>query len=521
MKQINAYSYQEQYLFDSLYKELFDKNKPFYAGHILARAAQRFPDAVAIIYKDRRYTYHELYKRASAFSNLLGQRGVKPRDRIVVCFENSPEFYIAYYAAWQMGAIVAPLNFFLHEAELEHIVADANPKIIIASTSIESIQKSLHKTGFPPVLTEQDMLQHDASYDLAALEPDEVSLLLYTSGTTGLPKGVMLSSRNIMTDIIQGIARIGLTSSEKVLAVLPLFHSFAQSTCVWGSFFLGCTVIVVPKIERRSIIEAISHNPTIYLGVPSLYGLLCMLPNVSLDAGKYFISGGDALPARIRSAFELIYRRKLCSGYGLTETSPLISAELEDIGGSTDNVGRPVIGVSISIRTEEGKELPLYHIGTLWVKGDNVMLGYHNAPDATAKVMQDGWFDTGDLAYVDVDGKIYITGRIKDLIIHKGFNIYPQEIENVILSHPMVLRVGVIGEPDDQSGENPVAYVQLKNAVKDLDEICESLKALCRHHLAAYKVPRIFVCSIEELALTATGKVDKKVLRKKHTQQKK
>ena len=338
-----------------------------------------------------------------------------------------------------------------------------------------------------------------------------MAALLYTSGTTGLPKGVMLSSRNIFVNVIQGIAPLSFTTQERALGVLPLFHSFAQTTCVWGSTLLGCSVIVVPKIERRHIQEGLQLKPTVILGVPALFGLLCLMRNASFGSVKYFISGGDALPDRIRAAFALIYNRKLCSGYGLSETSPALTADMDDESAPTNTVGRPLVGVLLSIRDEKNNEVSQGEIGLIWASGEQIMLGYYNAPEKTAQVVVDGWFNTGDLGYIDEYGKLVITGREKDIIVNKGFKIYPQEIENIISSHPLVIRVGVLGVEDEAAGQVPVAYVQIRQAQEGIEK---QLRELCVHNLASYKVPRHFICTTDNLPTTATGKVDKKRLGK-------
>ncbi len=504
----------EQAYYESLKKDLIQDGKLFYAGKILERASQKFGSVRALIYQDQEYTYDQLYARAAAFSAVLKQRGVKPRDRVLICFENSPEFFIAYYAVWQAGAIVAPVNTFLKERELAHIIEDAKPAKIITAADRIALFKQADGAHLPEILTEQDMpLTHaDTPYEKPiALEPDEVAALLYTSGTTGLPKGVMLSSRNIMTNIMQAVARLQMGYQERLFGVLPLFHVFAQMVCVWAGMFIGATVILVPKIDRRHILDALKHQPTGFFGVPALYGLLCLLKTAPLDSVKFFVSGGDAMPDKIRSYFELLYRRKICNGYGLTETSPLISADFDDIAQPTNSIGKLAIGVEIQVRDEQGNVVPQGGIGELWVKGDNIMMGYYNAPEMTAKVLQNGWFNTGDMVYMGTDDRIVITGRTKDLIINKGINIYPQEIENVIMSYPNVIRVGVVGKIDHDHGEVPIAFVQLREPEADAQE---KLRALCDHQLASYKVPRSFTCSTDELPTTATGKVDKKVLRK-------
>ncbi|HZW61116.1 MAG TPA: AMP-binding protein, partial [Candidatus Babeliales bacterium] len=241
-----------------------------------------------------------------------------------------------------------------------------------------------------------------------------------------------------------------------------------------------------------------------------LYGLLALLKTAPLESVRLFLSGGDVLPDKIRSAFELIYRRKICSGYGLTETSPFVSGDITEETVITTNVGKPLIAIEASFRDENGQELPPNTIGQLWLKGPNIMRGYYNAPEMTAAVIKDGWLNTGDLAYQDAKGRIIITGRMKDIIKHKGFIIYPPEIENVIMTYPNVLQAAVVGKPDVQTGEIPIAFVQLR---KDEPDIKKALHELCVKNLANYKVPREFICSTNPLPATATGKIDKKKLR--------
>ena len=505
---------EQQLVFEGLYNSVIRNDKLMFAGRLLQRAALEHGDTIALIYQDKNITYKKLYAQASALSKKIREmHAVKPRDRAILCFENSPEFYIAYFAAWQAGLIVAPVNTFLKEKELGYIIADAQPAVIMTSSDRVELFKKAGEV-LPPIITELDMEDSDelvpVEDTIVDLDPEELAALLYTSGTTGQPKGVMLSSENIITNVLQIASLLGKPADERILGVLPLFHSFAQNTCVWASFFYGITIILVQKIDRRYIAEGLKHKPTIFLGVPALYGLICLMKTASLDSVRLFVSGGDALPDKIRAGFALLYRRKIVNGYGLTETSPVISVDLEDESSPTNNVGYPVLGVESAIRDEHGVDLVRNKIGVLWVKGDNIMLGYYNAPQATDAVLRDGWFNTGDLAYIDDCGRIIITGREKDLIIHKGFNIYPQEIENVLLSHPNVIRAGVIGRPDDEGGEVSVAFVQLRTAEKDIEK---ALRSLCMQHLAAYKVPRQFICDTQDLPTTATGKVDKKVLR--------
>lgn len=505
----------EATVYQELKNEISKDGSLLYVGRLIERAAKLYGSLSALIFKDTTISYNELYARALALTQLLKDKGIKPRDRVIISFENSPEFFIAYYGVLQAGAVVTPVNTFLKERELAHIIKDAQPVMIITSPDrIELFEKADGQT-VPPLLSSDefpDACDASKSTELIDLQPDEMAALLYTSGTTGLPKGVMLSSKNIMTNVLQGVARLQIGYQERLLGVLPLFHVFAQNVCMWSAPFVGATVVLVPKIDRRYILAALKHKPTGFFGVPALYGLLCLLKTAPIDSVKYFVSGGDAMPDKIRSYFELLYRRKICNGYGLTETSPLIAVDFDDVAQPTNTIGKLAIGVQAQLRDEKGNEVPQGSIGELWVKGDNIMLGYYNAQEQTDKVLKDGWFNTGDMVYMTPEGKLVISGRTKDLIIHKGINIYPQEIENVLTSHPNVLRAGVIGKEDDAHGEVPIAFVQLREPQDNMEQ---QLKELCNQQLAAYKVPRSFSCSTDELPLTATAKVDKKELRKR------
>lgn len=500
--------------FNQLYASVTNSGNMMYVGDLLQSAAQRLPEHPALIFEGKSYSYRYLYTKAVAFSKMLLEHNVKPHDRVLLLKENTPEYYIAYFGILQIGAVIAPLNTFLKEPELAHIIKDSQPAAIVAGTEFVPL---LERTGvpLPPIMTEKDVHQIPDSaamptFSTIKLPERETAALLYTSGTTGMPKGVMLSSYNIMMNIIQGVARFELLSQDRIFAVLPLFHAFAQNTYIWAPLFIGSTVILVRKIDRHHILAGLEQKPTIFVGVPALYGLLALLRTAPVQSVRLFLSGGDVLPDKIRSVFELIYRRKICSGYGLTETSPFVSGDVSEETVITTNVGRPLIGIEASYRDDQGKELPANTIGQLWLKGPNIMLGYYNAPEMTAAVIQDGWLNTGDLAYKDSKGRIVITGRMKDIIKHKGFIIYPPEIENVIMTHPNVLQVGVIGKPDVQTGEIPVAFVQLR---KDEPDIKKALHDLCVKNLASYKVPRAFICSTNPLPATATGKIDKKKLR--------
>lgn len=514
-------NFNEHKTYSHLHQTIIEHNHITCLGQVLQYAAHKYPQSTALICAEKSISYHELFYFACLLSKQLQERGIKQGDRVLMLVENSIEFYVIYFGILQAGAVVVPLNIFLHERELAHIIGDAKPTLLICTSSrAEKIRE--FATDLPPMLDETcvnvdtPVSPTIPEYTIIKIPTDEMTALLYTSGTTGFPKGVMLSSKNILTNVLQVITRFGILKQERVLAVLPLFHSLAQNICVWASILMGSTIIVVPKLERRAILTGLMHRPTIFVGVPALFGVLCLLKTAPLDSVSYFFSGGDALPDKIRAAFSLIYRRKISSGYGITEASPVVSCDMEDKTVPTNSAGRVLYGLDCRIFGETGSEAPKNTIGEIRLKGDTVMLGYYNAPELNKTVFSDQWLCTGDLGYFDDDEKLIITGRVKDLIINKGIKIYPQEVENIILLHPLVVAVGVVGAPDPESGQLPVAYVQVRQTEPGIEQ---ALKTLCMQHLAPYKVPRKFYCLTKSLPTTATGKVDKKALAKEQTEQ--
>lgn len=499
----------EQQRFDKLYQSIGGNDQPLFAGHLLKRAAQILPHKIALICENQSITYQDLFDKALAFSHRLHAAGIKKQDKVILLYENSINFYVAYFGIWQIGAVITPVNIFLHEKELIHILNDAQASALVTTKErVEDLKKIYSE--LPLIFTQENIEQGDpASTDssiLQSLPPHELAALLYTSGTTGLPKGVMLSSHAIIINTLQAAARFTALENDKVLCALPLFHSFSQNACIWSCFMLCTTVIVVPKIERRALLTAIAHHPTIVLGIPGLFGLFCLMKTIDFSSVRFFISGGDALPDKIRLYFALIYNRKIANGYGLTEASPFVAVDLEDVLSAPNTVGLPLARIECQIRDGEVKEN--HHIGVLWIKGDNNMLGYYNAPEATAAVLRDGWLNTGDLAFIDKYGKIVICGREKDIIINKGFKIYPQEIENILLSHPLVSAAAVIGIPHN-GDEVPFAFVSLREQHPHGEQ---ELADYCKNHLAQYKIPRSFII-LKTLPTTSTGKVNKKELK--------
>ncbi|MBD3231392.1 AMP-binding protein [Candidatus Dependentiae bacterium] len=511
----------EEKIFSDIKNSFTENGRLIYVGNILKIAYQKFANSPALIGDDKTINYKEFYYRSILLSKKLKDKGITPRDKVLLFYENSIQFYIAYFAIWQVGAVVVPLNVFLHQKELAHIVKDSEARFAIVSESLKEKWDKLKKESLveklPLTLSDNDIdMQLSVpdiieDFEIENLDENELCLLLYTSGTTGLPKGVMLSCKNVLINALQSYSRLkifGHKQKERFFSVLPLFHVFAQNTCMWLPIISGASIIIVPKIDRKLILQGLQKKPTLFFGFPALYGLLCLLKTAPLDSIRLFVSGADMLPDKIRMAFATIYGRKICSGYGLTEASPVVAFSFENSTYATDVVGHPVVGMQCQIRDEQGNILSTNKPGTLWVKGDNVMLGYYKAPLATNKILKDGWLNTGDLAQIDETGRLAIQGRSKDLIIHKGFNIYPQEIENILMSHPAVIKAAVIGREEPLAGQIPVAYLAVRSSGQDVEK---SLRELCASNLAQYKIPKKFVC-LDDLPMNATGKVDKKQL---------
>lgn len=501
--------------FHELQASLTVNGKLIHANTILARAAKLWPTRTALICGEKTVTFAELFQETLLLGKTLrDEHNIKENDRVLIIYENNINFYKAYYAIWQIGAIVTPLNVYLHQNELEHIIEDSKPALIIASEKQrEKLAKLTPEKITAPIISEEFFTPKKETIpekiELMAQDPHACTVLLYTSGTTGLPKGVMLSSTNIITNCMQGIANFAITEQERVYAALPLFHSYMQNAAVWSPFIVGALVIIVPSINRTHLIQGFSQNPTIILGIPQLYGLLCLMKTLQFPTTKLFVSGGDSLQNKIRMHFELIYNRKLVDGYGLTETGPFVSVDIDDARRPAGCVGTAMIGIQAEIRNDVGKKLTPCEPGVLWVKGDNVMLGYYNAPEPTTKILKNGWINTGDLAYVTTNGFIVLRGRERDLISHKGVKIYPPEVENILTMHPAVMMAAVVGGYHD-GVEVPIAFVV---SHEPAEKLIPELKKLCEHNLAFYKVPVAFYIR-KELPTTGTGKIDKKILRK-------
>ena len=460
----------------------------------LARAAgeafARLGDYDSLWFDGRWLRSGELHGRAARIAAGLRQRGVEPGDRVVVQMPNCPEVGIAYQAIWRAGAVVTPALFLLPPAELEHIASDSGAKVVLTT---------------PEECGELD--QHDA-VEIVPRDSSDPAALLYTGGTTGRSKGVLLSHENLWFAGKSGHDSGDIPGLVRGLNALPLAHSYGLLVTVVGLHAVEQTQAVLMRwFDPELFLQlAQEHRTQITAVVPSMLQLLLAEPLEDYDLSelRYVVSGGAPLPGDV--ADELLRRLpnvELREGYGLTETTALVSSTPPG-ESRLGSVGKPAPGVEVRIDGDE-------EVGEICVRSRSVMLGYWQAPELTAQTIVDGWLHTGDLGYLDEDGYLYVVDRKKDLIIRGGFSVFPRDVEDALLEHPAVAAAGVVGRPDGVHGEEVVAFVELRPGQ---ESEAEELVIWSKEHIGGYKYPRE-VRVVRSLPLTLVGKVDRKALRAK------
>jgi len=485
-----------------------------------------------LFFNEDTYTYSEVNKRANKLSALLSEKGLQKGDRVAIMLENSPEFFFSYFAILKAGAIVVPVNTFLKQEEVAYMVNDSGSKFFITSQSFDYVAAGIteHCSELQAVMafTETSFDSENifvASEDKPDSNPetiistDDLALFIYSSGTTGHPKGAMLTHFNLTSNAQGCCARFKISVKDRFLLFLPAFHSYAMMTCVVLPTYVGSSIIIlgsVNDLKKKTFKKILLYKrPTFFLGVPQVYIAL-----IKSKMPKFFIkflypirlhvSGGAPLPEEILDQFRAKFNKPIIEGYGLSEASPVVSANSLKVQKPL-SVGPALKDVEVLVVDENEKAVPVGEVGELIVKGPNVMKGYWNMPELTQKTLRNGWLFTGDLAKVDKEGYIYIVDRIKDLIIVKGINVYPREIEEVLHKHEKVEAAAVIGLPDKSSGEIPVAYVKIKD---DVEATEKELKTYLKEHLANYKLPK-HIHMETDLPMTATGKILKRELKDK------
>ena len=472
-----------------------------------AETARRSPQRIAVAEEAGSCTYGDLLAAAQAVAAQV--RATTDRRQVAVLAPTSSAFAVAYFGTLLADRVAVPLNFLLDAKTLGFLASDAGVDTVVASRCFEALAASLGtKTLF---------VEEAAGRPAEPLAPtasgDDPATILYTSGTTGVPKGAILTHRNLVRNVESCLDFVGITGEDVLLGILPLFHSFGLTTSLLIPLLSGCSAACVAGFSPQRVFEAIARRrATVCFAVASMYrALLRAGPAAGLDLGslRLVLAGGEALGAPLATRFEEVFGLPLFEGYGLTETSPVVAVNLPG-RCRPGSVGQMLDWADARIVDDAGTALPPGQDGELWLRGDCITPGYHNRPEETAAALTpDGWFRTGDLARIDADGFLWITGRKKDLIISGGENISPNEIEAVLAHHPAVHHVAVIGVPDATRGEVPRAFVVL--AEGQAAEPGE-LAAFCRQRLPRYKVPARFEFR-DELPRSPTGKVHKLALR--------
>jgi len=500
---------------------------------LLEQSTRRDPGKVAVILDDYRLRYAELNGAANKVANALVRLGVRRGDKVALMLPNTPHFPICYYGILKAGATVVPLNVLFKQNEVQYHLEDGDAVALIAwegflGEAAPGFRKAetchnlvvVQAPGSSAALPEgahgfnQLLAENPPTFDTVQTQPSDTAVILYTSGTTGRPKGAELSHFNMFFNAMVSSEKLfSIGPDDVLLATLPLFHSFGQ-TCVMNvTMFLGATMTMLPRFDPVKAMEVIQRDKvTLFAGVPTMYFYLLNHPEAGgydMSSLRRCVSGGSAMPVEVMHAFNKKHNVQIMEGYGLSETSPVASFNHLDRPAKPGSIGTPIWGVEMRVVDPEGKPLPPGEMGEVVIRGHNVMKGYYKRPEATAEAIRNGWFHTGDLAKTDEEGFFFIVDRVKDMIIRGGFNVYPREVEELLYAHPAVAEAAVIGVPDPALGEEIKAVVALKPGQSVAEQ---DLIDYCKERLAAYKYPRSVEVR-EGLPKTATGKILKRELK--------
>ena len=480
----------------------------------LTATAAKHPNRPAVKLDDTVLTYQQLQDGARRVAALLKSKGLKPGDRVGMVLPNVPHYPAIFYGAIAMGAVVVPMNPLLKGREVKYYLEDSGASVVFAwkdmaeeagkgadAVGIECI--SVDPTGFLELLAE-----HEPDEEVVDRADDDNVVLLYTSGTTGQPKGAELTHHNMITNAATSAETlIEITEDDVVMGCLPLFHVFGLTCGLNAAVLKGACLTLIPRFDAAKALEVVGRDKvTVFEGVPTMYaGMLHVEDPKSFDMSslRTCISGGSAMPVEVMKKFEETFDCIVLEGYGLSETSPVASFNQPGQERKPGSIGTPVRGVEMKLVDDDRKDVAEGEIGEIAIKGENIMKGYWGREEATAEAIEDGWFLTGDMAKVDDDGYFFIVDRKKDLIIRGGYNVYPREVEEALYEHEAVAEVAVIGIPDDDLGEEIGAAVALKPGA---EADGEELQAFAKERLAAYKYPRA-VWIVDELPKGPTGKI--------------
>ena len=482
----------------------------------LARSAHTHADRVAVRLAEQVTTYRDLDERSGRVAGLLAEHGLRPGDPVGVMLPNVPDFAAVYYGVLRAGGVVVPMNPLLKAREIAYYLSDSGAALIFAGApAANEVAAGAATAGARSVIVDNafgELLTSALRVD-SVVERDgsDTAVILYTSGTTGTPKGAELTHDNLCrnADVVVRTL-LELTADDVIFGGLPLFHSFGQTCTLNAAIAAGACLTLLPRFDPARALEIIAtHRATVFAGVPTMYGALLAVParnHYDVSALRVCMSGGAALPVEVLRAFDQTFGCQVLEGYGLSETSPVASFNHPHRERKAGSIGTPVEGVQMRVLDPNGNEVQPGEIGEIAISGHNVMKGYWQRPQDTAAAIPDGWFRTGDIGKVDEDGYFFIVDRKKDMIIRGGYNVYPREIEEVLYEHPDVAEAAVVGLPDPLLGEEVAAAVALKQgATVTVDELRAHVKA----QVAAYKYPR-HVWFVDSLPKGPTGKILKR-----------
>jgi long-chain acyl-CoA synthetase len=482
-----------------------------------AASVERQPDKIALYWGESEFTYAALSAQSVAVTaELAGTFAVKPGDRVGLWLKNRPEFVPAVFGVLGAGAVLVPINNFLKPDEVNYILQDAGIDVVI--TDEELAVHALALRGSRPrlkIMKVEDFPSggSDRQSSIVNRQSNDLAVIIYTSGTTGRPKGVMLSHANLLHNVESCRIVLETVQADRLAVVLPLFHSYMLTVGIFLPLLVGGSLALVKSLAqpRQILQEACARQATILPAIPPFYRALAAMPGPVPLPFRICISGSAPLPVQVLKDFEAKYGIPLIEGYGLSEASPVVAKNPIHGVRKPGSIGRPIAHVEMSVQDDAGKLLGTGEAGELCVRGGNVMLGYWNQPEETAKTFRNGWLLTGDIGYRDADGYYYITDRKKDMLLVNGLNVYPREIEEILHQYPGVKEAAVVGVPDARKGEQPLAFVVAAEG-QSLDE--KTLLQHVRNKLADYKVPKKVVF-LPGLPRNATGKILKTALRER------
>jgi long-chain acyl-CoA synthetase len=516
-------------------------------GSILDRHARLIPDRTAIVCQEIRMSYGRLHALACQVASGLRARGIGPGDHVAISCPNILHFPVLYFGILRAGAIVVPLNVLFKPPEIAYHLRDSDavayfcfegtpelPMGAMGKRAFDEVDSCRHFIVLPRDLEggttidgaisfAQFIHGQPVTFPIEPTRADDTAVILYTSGTTGQPKGAELTHSNILMN--------GIASAELMLAnvrpdpleptvsllTLPLFHSFGQVCQMVMGAYKGLTLVLLPRFDPRVVIETMhAERINTWAAVPTMYWALLQYATANqIDVSgiashlKSCCSGGAPLPVEVMKRFEETFKVRILEGYGLSETSPVATFNHSERPSRPGTVGHPVMGVEVACVNEHDEPAPVGERGEVVIRGHNIMKGYYKRPEATAEAIRNGWFHTGDIGIIDEDGYLAIVDRKKDMILRGGFNVYPRELEETLMTHPAVSLCAVVGVPDDRLGEEVKAFIVRKPGAAATEA---EVVTWCRERMAAYKAPR-YVEFRDQLPMGATGKVLKRELR--------